>query len=121
VISSQGVATNPDKIVSIESWPTPQNVKELHSFLVLTGYYMKFVRHFGIISHPLTNLLKKRILFVWTAVHEKAFQTLKQALVTTPVLALPDFSKTLIIETDSSDQGNGGCAHAIRPSSSLSK
>jgi hypothetical protein len=107
VISKQGVATNPDKVAAIESWPTPQNVKELRSFLRLAGYYRKFVRHLGIISHPLTNLLKKGTLFVWTAVHDKAFHTLKKALVTTHVLALPDFSKTFIIETDASDKGIG--------------
>jgi hypothetical protein len=64
------------------------------------------VRHFGIISQPLNNLLKGS-LFIWTAVHEKAFQTLKQALMTTPILALLDFSKPFIIETDVSEMGIG--------------
>jgi hypothetical protein len=102
-ISKQGVATNPNKISDIARWPTPQNTKELRSFLGLAGYYRKFVRHFGVISQPLNNLLKKGSLFLWTIVHEKAFQTLKHALMTTPVLALPDFSKPFIIETDVSD------------------
>uniref|UniRef100_A0A0A8ZHA2 Reverse transcriptase domain-containing protein n=1 Tax=Arundo donax TaxID=35708 RepID=A0A0A8ZHA2_ARUDO len=103
VISAQGVGTDPNKISAIVNWPTPTNVKELRSFLGLAGYYRKFVRHFAIISKPLTNLLKKHCLFVWTADHEDAFQTLKSALCQAPVLALPDFSKQFCIETDASD------------------
>jgi hypothetical protein len=122
VISQQGVATNHDKITAIESWPTPENVKELRSFLGLVGYYRKFFMHFGTISYPLTNLLKKGTLFVWTVVHDKAFHTLKQALVTTPVLALPYFSKTFIIVTDASDQGIGAVLmQASHPLAFLSK
>jgi hypothetical protein len=59
--------------------------------LGLAGYYRKFIRHFGIISMPLTNMLKKHIVFVLTFEHDLAFDTIKSTLVTTPVLALPDF------------------------------
>jgi hypothetical protein len=77
VISENGVATNPKKIPAIANWPIPQSGKELGSFLGLVGCYRKFVRHFGIISQPLTNLLKKGVLFIWTSVHDKAFHTLQ--------------------------------------------
>ena len=76
-------------------------------FLGLAGYYRKFVKNFGILSKPLTNLLKKGELFVWTSIQEEAFLLLKQALSTTLVLALPDFTKTFVIETDASDKGVG--------------
>jgi hypothetical protein len=56
-------------------------------FLGLVDYYRKFVKHFAIISQPLTKLLKKGTTFVWTQLQEKAFDTLKQTLVTTPVLS----------------------------------
>jgi hypothetical protein len=87
VISEKGVSTSPAKVQAVLEWPTPSNVKEVRSFLGLAGYYRKFVRHFGIIAKPLTNLLKKHALFVWTADHDTAFQTLKTCLVSAPVLA----------------------------------
>ncbi|CAN6322178.1 unnamed protein product [Urochloa humidicola] len=101
-ISEAGVGRDPEKIAAISTWPTPTTAKELRSFLGLAGYYRKFIRHFGIISKPLTDLLKKYTLFVWTVDHEKSFQALKKALTTAPVLALPDFSKIFCIETDAS-------------------
>lgn len=107
VISSARVATDPTKVQIIEQWPPPTSVKELRSSLGMAGYYRKFVKHFGLISKPLTNLLKKGELFVWTSITEEAFQTLKQALMTTPVLALPNFAKPFGIETDASDLGIG--------------
>jgi hypothetical protein len=107
VISAAGVATDPAKIQSVESWPVPQNLKELRGFLGLTGYYRKFIKHYAIISQPLTHLLRKGVHFLWTGDTEVAFQTLKQALITAPVLALPDFTEQFIIETDACDVGIG--------------
>jgi hypothetical protein len=69
VISQHGVATDPAKVSVVAAWPVPHNVKELRSFLGLAGYYRKFVKHFGIISKPLTNLLRKNTIFVWTSEH----------------------------------------------------
>ena len=98
VISSKGVATDPSKIVAVQNWPTHVNVKEVRGFLGLSGYYRKFIKHYGLISKPLTELLKKGVPFVWTTVTETAFTTLKKALVEAPVLALPQFDKPFVIE-----------------------
>jgi hypothetical protein len=105
LISSQGVATDQGKISSIFAWPTPSNTKELRSFLGLGRYYRKFVRHFGVISQPLTKLFKKGVFFVWTQDHQLAFEGLKQALISAPVLALPNFDRPFIIETYACDVG----------------
>jgi hypothetical protein len=107
VISATGVATDPAKIQSVESWPVPQNLKELRGFLGLTGYYRKFIKHYAIISQPLTQLLRKGVHFLWTSDTEVAFQTLKRALITAPVLALPSFTEQFVIETDACDVGIG--------------
>uniref|UniRef100_A0A0A9PL63 Uncharacterized protein n=1 Tax=Arundo donax TaxID=35708 RepID=A0A0A9PL63_ARUDO len=59
------------------------------------------------ISRPLTHLLKKGVPFQWTPHTNEAFLLLKEALVQAPVLAVPDFNKTFVIETDASDMGIG--------------
>jgi hypothetical protein len=75
--------------------------------LGLAGFYRKFVRHFAVLAKPLTNLLKKNTLFIWTSEHQEAFDVLKQALCTAPVLGIPDFSKPFAIKTDVCQTGVG--------------
>jgi len=107
IISAKGVATDPSKIATVRDWPTPSSVKEVRSFLGLAGYYRKYVQGFGAICKPLTNLLKKGEIFLWTSEHQSSFQALKTALITAPVLALPNLHKPFLIETDASDKGIG--------------
>lgn len=106
-ISAQGVATEPSKIRAVQDWVTPTDAQAVRRFLGLAGYYRRFVRHFGIIARPLFNLLKKGTPFVWTSNTEQVFQVLKQQLTTAPVLALPDFTKTFVVETDACADGIG--------------
>lgn len=107
VVSSEGVATDPSKIQVIAKWPTPTDVKQVRCILGMAGYYRKFVKHFGIIARPLFNLLKKNVPFIWTEEANAAFELLKKSLMSTPVLAMPDFSKPFTIDTDACDYGVG--------------
>lgn len=107
IVSEAGVSTDPSKVATVVSWPVPATIKALRGFLGLAGYYRKFVKNFGVLAKPLTELLRKNVVFVWTSQHDTAFQALKQALSSAPVLALPNFHKPFSIETDASGKGIG--------------
>lgn len=106
IISSAGVATDPQKIAAMLHWPKPTNVTEVRAFLGLTGYYRKFVKGYGILAKPLTNLLRNKT-FQWTEQAQRAFDALKVAMTSTPVLTLPDFSAPFTVEIDACADGIG--------------
>ncbi|GMI79893.1 hypothetical protein HRI_001658600 [Hibiscus trionum] len=83
IISDKEVSTDEAKIQAMKDWPFPKNIKSLRGFLGLTGYYKKFIRGFGIISKPLSDMLKKGN-FLWTPQAKDAFTTLKEAMCVTP-------------------------------------
>ena len=105
VISAQGVSTNPEKIQDILNWPVPTSATKLRGVLGVTGYYRRFINNYGIICRPLFDALKKDA-FCWGPEQDAAFNKLKLAMTTCPVLALPNFSLPFIIEAD-------GCASGI--------
>lgn len=106
VISPTGVSTDPKKIQIIADWPVPKSVKVLRSFLGMAGYYQKYLRNFTI-GQAIDQFTEKGVVYVWTSETEASLQTLKTTLMTAPVLAQPDFSKTFVLETDASDKGIG--------------
>jgi hypothetical protein len=76
VLSEEGVAIDPDKIMSIMEWPTPKDVSNIRSFMGLAGYYRRFIKYFSKIGCPITALQKKGTKFMWTQQCEEIFQAL---------------------------------------------
>jgi len=106
LVGKHDIRVDPKKIESMQYWPHPKTLKILHGFLALIGYYHKFVNNYGKIVSPLIALLKKNSL-TWTLVATQFFQTLKMSMSTTPFLALPDFTKTFVLECDAAGKGIG--------------
>jgi hypothetical protein len=124
-VSAAGVAMDGDKVEAMRAWPTLCIVRLVRRLLGLTGYYRKFIRSYGDIVAPLTQLLKRES-FCWSPEAVAAFDEWKSALTSAPVLQLSDFTKPFIVDCDvsSSDfgvvlhQGAGPLAfftHAIAP------
>ncbi|XP_066323435.1 uncharacterized mitochondrial protein AtMg00860-like [Miscanthus floridulus] len=110
VISAGGVAMDANKVAAVASWPTPRSARGLCGFLGLAGYYRKYIRDFSVIAAPLTHLLRKDA-FAWSDEADMAFQALKRALSTCPILQMPDFTKQFTVDCDASSAGFGVVLH----------
>lgn len=106
IISGEGVAVDPTKVRCILDWPEPRNVKGVRGFLGLTGYYRKFVKDYGKLVKPLTELTKKDN-FSWGAEADAAFKLMKVIMTSPPVLVLPNFSMPFEVECDAAGRGIG--------------
>lgn len=104
MVTEKGVSMDPKKAKAIVDWIRPNTPKGLCGFLGLAGYYRRFVKHFGIIAQRLHDMLKA-YNFLWTSASMAAFEKLKTAITSALVLALPDFIKPFVIETDASGYG----------------
>ena len=141
VISAEGVQTDPDKIAAVVTWPRPQNVRELKSFLGFSGYYRRFVQHYSKIARPLNELSK---LYEpvrkkgkgrakdrksrsgsteirpspdtpfgdnWDKGCQVAFDMLIERLTTAPTLKFADHGVPFVVHTDASTGGLGAALY----------
>jgi hypothetical protein len=108
IVSPGGIKMDPEKVATIASWLEPPHLKDLQKFLGFANFYQRFIQGFSKICQPLNKLLRKDTLWLWTTEHTKAFEALKSAFASAPVLAMYDFTKKTILETDASDWASGG-------------
>ena len=104
VVSPSGLSMSESKTEVIESWPTPDSVKDVQTFLGFANFYRRFIEGYSAITRPLNDLTKKSEQpFTWTAKAQGAFEHLKKAFTTAPILRhfYPD--RPCVIETDASD------------------
>ena len=131
ILSAGRISANPEKVDKVRDWLVPKNAKELHSFLGLASYYHWLIPNFAHIAKclhqlvDLTNVKKTKSkrkevtslddkkpdmtlpTLVWESEHQKAFDALKLALTTAPVLGYPDINREFILEIDALLRGLG--------------
>ncbi|XP_037787716.1 uncharacterized protein LOC119583317 [Penaeus monodon] len=110
-ISPDGVSPNRDKVLAISNTPPPRTVREVRRFLGATGFFRKHVHGYATLASPLHLLLKKDQAWTWGPEQQTAFETLKDKLISAPVLRQPDFSKEFELHTDASSIALGA-SHA---------
>ena len=102
-IFEKGIEVDKAKVDAIEKMPCPTDIRGIRSFLGHAGFYRRFIKDFSKISRPLTNLLQKDVPFVFDEDCEEAFEILKKALITAPIVQPPDWNLPFEIMYDASD------------------
>jgi len=115
VLSSEGLEMDPVKTRTIREWKRPTSVHDVQMFLGFANSYQRFISGYSSITRPLTALTGKGKEFVWNTDHQRAFETLKTAFTTAPVLQLFDFEKPCVVETDASDFVSAGVLSQPNP------
>ena len=92
VVTATGIKPDPSKVFVVKDWPQPADAAGLRSWVGLCTYFRQWIQGFSSLMRPLHNLLKKDVAFSWSADCHSAFCRVKDALVSAPVLARPDFS-----------------------------
>jgi len=113
IVSREGVKVDPEKVRVMEKWPPPRTVSDVRSFLGLTNYFRKFVRGYSATVAPLIKLTKgnpkkkQDVQFDWGPDQEQAFVAIRNALITAPVLVIPDLNKPFVVISDASMNASG--------------
>lgn len=107
IIGNGCLKVDDSKIAAIAAYTQPKNVRQVRRFLGICGWYRRFIQNFSTVAAPLTEVLKKNKKFVWEKEQQSAFENLKLALTTAPVLAHPNFNRPFYIQCDASKTGIG--------------
>jgi len=102
IISGEGLSMDPKKIQTVTEWKKPAIVRDVQCFLGFANFYRIFIQNYSKIAAPLTRLTRKDKL-EWNVEADQAFETLKKAFTTAPILTHPDFQKPFFLETDAFD------------------
>ena len=106
-ITNEGLSPDPEKVQAIKEYPAPNDLTELRRFLGMASYYRRFISGFSDIAHPLNHLLQKNVTFCWDRKCQTAFESIKEQLISSPILGFPDRDRDYSVYTDASDVGVG--------------
>ena len=105
IVSAGGMSPDPLKTSTINKWPTSKSVQEVQQFPGLASYYRHFTKDFATIAKPLHQAMEKKHCFKWTKQCAQAFNQLKDCLISPFILAMPDWTKPFILDTDACEVG----------------
>ena len=106
-IGKSGISVNPDKTEVVAQCAAPTTQEQVRQFLGLANYYRRHIQDYAKVAHPLFELLKKKVKFVWGEEEENAFAEIKKRLTEAPTLAFPVRGKPFNVHTDASDYAMG--------------
>ncbi|GFO39028.1 Gag-Pol protein [Plakobranchus ocellatus] len=107
VISSGGIRTDPEKVRAISDFPQPTSLTEVRRFLGMVQYLSRYISNLTEDLHPIQNLTKKDVPFLWSENQENAFLAIKAKFADSPCLATYNPSKELVLENKASEYGLG--------------
>ncbi len=118
LVSSKGVAVDPEKVRTVRDWPEPTTVRNVRAFLGFTGFFRRFIKGYASIAEPLFKYLRcdtvkkkqkrsQNVPVLLDSGGKAAFNTLIDCLTRAPVLSYADFSKPFRVETDACGTGLG--------------
>ena len=107
IVGHGQLKVDPSKVETIVNWPKPTSVAKVHSFLGAVQYWGRSITNFSIIAAPLHALTSVKQVFQWGGKKQKSFKTLKENIITAPVLALPNLQQPFGMETDVSRYAMG--------------
>jgi hypothetical protein len=119
VLSPQGLTMAKDKVQTILDWPEPRKVKDIQSFLGFANFYRRFIFNYSHLSVPLTRLTRKHAPWNFDTKARTAFEQIKQAFTSAPVLAHWIPHSKMIVETDASDYALAAILSAYDPDGEL--
>ena len=108
VITPGGIRMQPSMVATIQKWESPTSLKGVQEFLGFANFYRRFILNYSSIVAPLTHLTRKDTPFIWNQEQEEAFQKLKDAFTSAPILRHFDWEKPIVVETDASDFVSAG-------------
>ena len=114
IITKDGVKPDPELVSAVKKFPQPRKLKDIQAFLGLTGYYRRFIKNYARVAEPLLKQLRNHknqrntnYKITWNADCTKAFKTLKQKLISSPIMNTPNFRHPFILELDACAYGLG--------------
>ena len=114
LVSQAGLSPNPKTVEAVLSWKVPSTVNEIQSYLGLCSYYRQYIQNVSHIAAPFTRLTKRNVKYIWDESCQIAFETLKEKLCSSPILAYPKPCLKYILDTNASDVGIGAVLSQVQ-------